>query len=98
MKSNKLRNSARGQECQVKVLDVCNYNPETTILAHLNFNGGKMGGKEHDMSAAYACSECHDFIDRRKYADHPEQLYRDRYMARALANTHILMFDNGVLK
>ena len=50
------------------------------------------------MSACYACSDCHDFIDRRNYADHDEQEYRDMYMARALVRTHIIMFDTGVLK
>lgn len=61
--SRKLRNSARGRECQVRLQDICNHNPETTVLAHLN--GGGMGTKHSDLMAAFACSACHDEIDRR---------------------------------
>jgi len=42
---------------------VCNFNPETTMLAHLS--GGGMGMKRLDTEAAYCCSDCHDALDRR---------------------------------
>lgn len=63
----KLRESARGQECQVRIPGICNFNPETTVLAHLN--GGGMGMKQDDHHAAFCCSACHDAIDGRVKTD-----------------------------
>lgn len=57
----KLRKSARGRDCQVRLPGVCNFNSETTVLAHLN--GAGMGMKKHDLHAAFTCSNCHSAID-----------------------------------
>ena len=60
---SKLRESARGQDCLVRLPGVCNRNPETVILAHLG--GGGMALKKRDIHGAFCCSSCHDEIDRR---------------------------------
>ena len=61
-----LRQFARGQSCTLRLEGVCNHDPETTVLAHIVRKGhGIMGGKPHDLSAAHACSACHDVIDGR---------------------------------
>lgn len=60
---SKLRDSARGEQCTVRLPGVCNWDPETTILAHLG--GGGMALKKDDMQAAFCCSSCHDEVDRR---------------------------------
>ena len=62
-KVSKLRKSARGQQCQIRVVGICNGDPETVVLAHLN--GGGMGTKRHDIHGAYACSACHAAVDGR---------------------------------
>jgi len=62
--SSKLTKSARGQECQVRIPDHCNFNPETVVLAHVN--GGGMGMKSNDIHGAFCCSSCHDILDGRK--------------------------------
>ena len=62
-KKTNLRKEAKGRECTVRIPFVCNFNPETTILAHLNIGG--MGQKAHDLFAALCCSNCHDVIDGR---------------------------------
>lgn len=62
-KQTKLTKSARGRECQVRLPGICNFDPETTVLAHLNGGGG--GTKHPDMIGAFACNACHDEIDRR---------------------------------
>lgn len=65
---SKLRKSARGQPCLIRIPGVCNGNPETTVLAHLG--GGGMGAKRLDIHGAFACSACHDEVDRRtRYTD-----------------------------
>ena len=66
--SKKLSDSARGQECMVRIPGVCNHNPETTVLAHLN--GGGMGTKKSDLFGAFACSSCHDVLDGRVKLPH----------------------------
>ena len=65
---SKLTESARGQECHVRIPGVCNGNPETTVLAHLKPTGhGTMGGKPPDICGVFACSDCHDVIDGRRF-------------------------------
>jgi hypothetical protein len=62
LKSKKLRNSARGQDCLVRIPGICNFNPETTILAHVG-SGAGMGQKTDDIEATFCCSSCHETID-----------------------------------
>lgn len=67
-KTTPIRASAKGEDCTVNLpLGVCNYNIETTILAHSNSlaDGKGMGLKAPDTRAAYCCSSCHDVIDGR---------------------------------
>lgn len=55
-----LRKLARGQECQVRIEGVCNFNPETTVLAHLRMAGiTGTGMKANDLLGAWCCSACH---------------------------------------
>lgn len=61
--THELRKSARDQECQIRIHNVCNFDPETTVLAHLP--GGGMGMKSPDIHGAFCCSACHDLIDGR---------------------------------
>jgi len=64
----KLRKLANGKMCQVRVPGVCNADPMTTVLAHLN--GGGMGMKHEDIFGAWCCSACHDLIDGRKKSEY----------------------------
>lgn len=60
--------SARNEDCTVRLMGVCNRNPETTVWAHDNEpEGGKARGKKLicvDHIGAYACSDCHMVYDR----------------------------------
>jgi Protein of unknown function (DUF1364) len=57
---------ARGMECQIRLAGICNFNPETTVLAHYRMSGVcGMGMKPHSLLGAWACSSCHDAVDRR---------------------------------
>lgn len=61
----KLTKEAKGRECQVR-LPCCNHNSETTVLAHYRLAGTcGIGKKPNDLQGAWACSSCHDEIDRR---------------------------------
>ena len=61
MAKNVLRQSARGQECQVRLYQICQGRDETVVLAHLG--GGGVGGKNWDSAASFCCFECHQVID-----------------------------------
>ena len=64
-----LRKEAKGRPCMVRIPAVCNHNPETTVLAHVRLAGvSGIGLKSDDVLGAWACSDCHDAIDRRNYA------------------------------
>lgn len=64
---SKITESARGEECQVRIPGVCNFDPEKTVWAHANgLAAGKGRGlKSPDALGTYACSACHDVIDGR---------------------------------
>lgn len=68
---SKLKQAAKGQACQVRLLGVCNHNPATVVLAHYRLaDTCGMGMKPPDYLGAWACSACHDEIDRRtRYID-----------------------------
>lgn len=63
MEMPKLRKAAQGADCRLLLPGVCNYNPETTVLAHRDRAG--MGYKQHDIHALNMCSCCHDVFDGR---------------------------------
>lgn len=54
----------------VRLEGVCNHNSETVVLAHIRMPGiSGMGIKADDLLGAWACSSCHDAIDRRSHMD-----------------------------
>jgi len=65
-----LRKQAKGRGCMVRIPEVCNHNSETVVLAHVRLTGvSGMGMKSPDILGAWACSACHDAIDRRAHTD-----------------------------
>jgi len=66
MKQTKIQKSARNEECTLRIAGVCNYDVETTILAHISFGyGTDKRNRPNERNAVYACSACHDLIDKR---------------------------------
>lgn len=61
-----LRADAAGKPCTIRVPGVCNFDPSTSVLAHVRIAGITGGGqKAPDILAAIACSACHDLVDGR---------------------------------
>lgn len=86
-----------GEECTLQIPGVCNGNPETTVLCHLDLlSQSGMGFKCSDMSAAYGCSSCHDAMDGRNGV--LVQSLWIEHAGKAIARTHIRMIEKGVLK
>ena len=62
-----LREQARGRNCMVRLVGVCNFDASTTVLAHYRLIGlSGMGIKNLDQLGAWACSDCHSFVDTHK--------------------------------
>jgi hypothetical protein len=65
-----LRKCAQDRPCMVRLPNICNHRTDTTVLAHVRLPGiSGMGIKSPDLIAAWACSACHDAIDRRTHTD-----------------------------
>ena len=97
---SKITKSAKGKECQVRIIGVCNGNNETVVWAHANGleSGRGMGFKANDLSGAYCCSSCHDIYDRR--VNRSDVDYNDVLMdfyAGHLRSLQILI-DDGIVK
>lgn len=95
MKSKKIREAARNQDCQVRLPGVCNFNPETTVFAHLN--GGGMGRKASDLHGCFSCSSCHDWLDG-GYTKTTNRDERDFVHLIAMKNTQLILMAMGLIK
>ena len=90
-----LRKTARGQECMIRIPGVCNHNPETTVLAHLP--SLSIGAKAIDIHASFACSDCHNEVDRRTTVIHNKTVAR-RYHLDGVIRTQEWWVREGYLK
>lgn len=91
-----IRQSARGEECTLRLPGICNFDLETTVLAHLPSRLKGMGTKSADIHGVYACSCCHDAIDGRMRSG----LSRDEIKAAmldALIETQLRLIEKGLL-
>ncbi len=96
LRSNKLRQAAKGQQCAIQILGVCNFNPETVVLAHLLSVTHGMAYKSDDIWGIDCCSSCHDVIDgRAKYDFLPGE--KEQYCLNALHITLMRRVRNGQL-
>ena len=93
-----LRKLARGRDCQVRLQTVCNFNPETTVLAHYRLHGlSGMGMKSPDLFGAWACSDCHDCIDGRKRSVFSPAEIAQAHLEGVIRTQHALILE-GVVK
>jgi len=59
-KKTDLRAWARGKPCQLRLLDICNFDDETTVLHHVRRGGvAGMGQRPSDLCSILVCSNCH---------------------------------------
>lgn len=91
---SKIRKSARGQNCQVRIPNVCNFNPETVIHAHMS--GGGMGKKVNDIFGSRCCSNCHDVVDGRVKSTFPREIIHN-FFTDGVFRTQQQLFDEGLI-
>jgi|SRR6478736_3712798 len=97
IRSNKIRKSARGEQCTLQIVGVCNGDPETVVFCHLPDESHGMGLKANDVCGCYGCSACHDALDRRVRCDELEA-NRYWYLFTAIKRTLVRLIELGVLK
>lgn len=99
LKSNKIRQSARGKNCTLRIPGICNHDSNTVTLCHLNSNSKGVGNKSHDIHAVYACSSCHDWLDGRLTdSSLPQVPKKGSEALRALLETQDIMIQEGLIK
>lgn len=99
-KMTPIRRAARGQECTLQILGVCNGQPETVVLCHSNKleHGKGMGLKAPDTAACFGCSSCHDVLDGR--APRPAGMTLadvDALFRYAVQRTHAILRTKGLM-
>lgn len=108
IKSKKITDSAKGEQCTLRIFGVCNFNPETTVFAHMN--GGGMGYKHHDIHGCYACSKCHTWVDGgwskpfgigtgiQEQKKHKVKAQMEAELLRAMIETQNKLIQKGLIK
>lgn len=99
IRSRRLRESARGQQCTYQIPGVCNHDPATTVPCHVpdDSGTGKMGGKSDDWLITFGCSDCHSVIDGRVPYNW-QAGEKDWYMRRAMIRAWRHWIENGYIE
>ena len=89
---------ARGRECQVRLPGVCNFNAETTILAHYRLAGlNGVGIKPPDLIGAHCCSACHAAVDGPSRTDFNREQLRLAF-AEGVFRTQVIVIGLGKVR
>jgi hypothetical protein len=96
----KLLASAEGKPCMVQRAGVCNGRTDTTVWAHSNqaIHGKGKGLKSHDPFGAYACSACHDWLDRDALRMGVSREDRDAVHDEAMRRTQKYIWSNRIVR
>lgn len=95
MKTSKLRKSAKGKACQVRIPGVCRNETETVCLAHLGGAGWAL--KSLDIHGAYCCQRCHDVIDGRTKSWFDKNALK-RYHLEGVIRTQEIMVKENLIR
>lgn len=99
-KMTPIRRAARGQDCMLQILGVCNGDSSTVVLCHSNSlaDGKGMGLKAPDTAACFGCSDCHDVLDgRRPRPDGMTAADVERNFRYAVDRTHEILRAKGLM-
>ena len=93
IKRSKIRESARGEDCQIRIPNVCTFNPDTVVLCHKGGAGVAM--KSSDIHAAYGCYACHAVIDGAKSQYSKDELSLMFYDG--MARTQLILLEKELI-
>ncbi len=96
---SKIRQSARGEDCTIRIPGVCNFNPETTVLCHPNTHraGKGKGLKAADELGAYGCSDCHAVLDGQGKRTILDRRYIELCFWHGHAETYLKLKQKGLV-
>jgi len=94
---SKIRESARDEECQIRIPAVCTGDPATTVLCHLPSHA--MGAKCDDIHGSYGCHACHDYVDGRvqRPDDAHYALHRKIWFYEGVFRTQTILLEKGLI-
>ncbi len=71
-----IRRAARGQDCTLQLVGICNRDPAAMVLCHSTYLADEkgMGLKAPHTAAGFGCTACHDVLDGRR--PRPEKFSR----------------------
>lgn len=95
---SKLTDSARGEDCLIRVPGICCFDHTQTVPCHVRLTGiSGMGIKAPDIFIAYGCTPCHDYVDGRTQG--PET-YEERrlLLLEGMVRTQEKMWRKGLIK
>lgn len=90
---SKIRKSAKGEDCQIRIPGVCSFNPEETVLAH--DGGAGIATKSNDIHSAYSCYQCHLVVDGAKSVwsyDQVRVMFYD-----GMVRTQLILIEKGLI-
>ncbi len=94
-KQTKIRESAKGESCSLRLSPNCTDEYGAVVLCHVGRNIG-IAIKCGDNMAVYACNHCHDIIDGRSKSGFGK-LELDSEKLRALEETQIKLIAKGLM-
>jgi hypothetical protein len=87
---------AKGEQCTMQIVGVCNFNSDTVVFCHFPEETNGIGKKSHFISGGDCCSDCHNAIDGRVRS----QEFRDNfewYLRRSQTRTIKRRLEQGIL-
>ena len=96
---SRITESARGEECQIRLPGICNGNSETVVWCHANglASGRGIGFKSIDIAGSYGCINCHNVYDRRVKTNLSFEFVQLCFMEGHLRSLKILV-EKGIVK
>jgi hypothetical protein len=93
-----LRKEAAHRMCQVRIPGVCQAQEGDCVLAHLQYPAGVrgMGQKAPDLLGAWACTACHNEVDRR--TRHVDVEFARTCMYEGVIRTQQILIQEGKVK
>ena len=91
--SKKLRDSAKGEDCQLNLEGICNRDPSTVVWCHIRkFSMAGISQKPHDFLGYYGCDACHRAQESR------DDVCGDDDLLRAIMRSLSRLYEKGILK
>lgn len=97
---SKITESANGEDCQIRIPGVCNFDPATVCWCHANAGaaGKGFGLKSHDALGSYGCSDCHDVVDWRRRIKTFSRCEIKLMFWEGVARSFLILIKKGLVK